>query len=50
MYCPLPFEDSSLRQLWRLTRIFLMMKRSPAEAEVNENPTPSDYIHEKTGT
>jgi len=30
-------EDSSLRQLWRLTRMFLMIKRSPGDPEDNES-------------
>jgi hypothetical protein len=32
-------EDSSLRQLWRLTRMFLMMKGASAETEVDESLT-----------
>jgi hypothetical protein len=32
-------EDSSLRRLWRLTKIFLMIKRQAGEAEVDENRT-----------
>jgi len=28
-------EDSNLRQLWRLTKMFLMIKRAPGEAESN---------------
>jgi len=33
------FEDSSLRRLWRLTRIFLMIKGQPGEAEADESST-----------
>ena len=32
-------EDSSLRQLWRLTRIFLMIKRQPGDTEADESRT-----------
>ena len=32
-------EDSSLRQLWRLTRIFWMIKRQPGEREADESGT-----------
>ena len=31
-------EDSSLRQLWRLTRLFWMIKRPPGETEADEDP------------
>ena len=40
-------EDSNLRQLWRLTKMFLMIKRSRDEVEeVDESPTASDYVDE----
>jgi hypothetical protein len=32
-------EESSLRQLWRLTRIFWMTKRQPGETEADESGT-----------
>ncbi len=37
-------EDASLRQLWRLTRMFLMVKRSGGERELEE-PTPRRKRH-----
>ncbi len=40
-------EDSNLRQLWRLTKMFLMIKRSRGEVEEDDqNPTGSDYVDE----
>jgi len=40
-------EDSNLRQLWRLTKMFLMVKHAPAEAEGHESSSDGDYVYEK---
>jgi hypothetical protein len=37
-------EDSNLRQLWRLTKMFLMIKRSRGAVEDDESPTSGDYV------
>jgi len=40
-------EDSNLRQLWRLTKMFLMIKRSRGEVEEDDQSlTASDYVDE----
>jgi hypothetical protein len=41
-------EDSRLRPLWRLTKIFLMIKHPAFEAEVHEKTMSGDYVYEKT--
>jgi hypothetical protein len=39
-------EDSRLHQLWRLTTMFLTIKRPPGEGEVDESGIQNDYVHE----
>jgi hypothetical protein len=39
-------EDSSVRQLWRLTRMFLSLKRQTAEAALDGERGKNDYIDE----
>jgi hypothetical protein len=40
-------EDFSLRQLWRLTRIFWMIKRQPGETEADGSSAQADYVYEQ---
>jgi hypothetical protein len=40
-------EDSNLRQLWRLTKMFLMIKRSRGAGEDDESSTSGDYVDDK---
>src|SRR5271157_4372304 len=40
-------EDSNLRQLWRLMRLFLMIKRTSGDEELEETHPQGDYAIEK---
>jgi hypothetical protein len=39
-------EDSNLRQLWRLTKMFLMVKRARGAVADDESPVSADYVDE----
>ena len=43
-------EDSEPRQLWWLTRMFLLISRPLGETEINEHCTSGDYINENTAS
>jgi hypothetical protein len=46
--CRLPICE--VPPFWRLTRMFLMGKRRPCDADFEENPTRGDYIYENTAS